>query len=84
VRLFDVESGREQGWFYGPDGTLIFDEHLLSISHDQGTAAWDLADGARVWHDPAFTPLGYHPGSREFLIVFADGTAQASRLCQGD
>ncbi|MES4792931.1 MAG: hypothetical protein C4321_08035 [Chloroflexota bacterium] len=80
VRLFDVVSGEELGWFPGPVGELVFDEYLFSCAPEHGTSVWDVATGERLLHTPEFCPTTYHPGAREFLTWRPDGTLLLSRL----
>lgn len=81
VRIFDVISGEEQGWFPGPVGQLAFDgKYLHSFSKDHGTSVWDVDGGARVHFDWGFRPVGYHFGSRSFLTILSDEGLRVSRL----
>lgn len=61
-------------------GRLIFDRYLFAISEQFGTAVWNHQTGARLLQDPNFAPIAYHPGTREFLTILADGMLQLSRL----
>jgi hypothetical protein len=77
LRLFDVRTGKETGWFAGPEkGTLVFDEYLFSLSQEHGVSAWDVSTGECVGAFPNFRPTHYHQGAKQFLHVDAQkGTA---------
>jgi hypothetical protein len=80
VRMFDVRTGEQVQWFYGPEqGSLFFDQYLFSISQN-GTDVWDVNTGERLLHDPVFYPIHYHRGSKQFLSILPDGIFQLSRL----
>jgi len=80
VRLFDVKSGKEDRWFPGPIGTLVFDTYLFSFAPDQGTSVWDVTTEERLLHDAAFCPTAYHLGTHQFLTLLPDGAFQISQL----
>lgn len=96
VRIFDVTSGEELGWFPGPEvertewypkalhyrDTLVFDDYLFSISQQHGVQVWDLPTGARLLEDASFYPFRYHRGSKEFLTPLPNGDFQLSRLTE--
>ncbi|HEY5002714.1 MAG TPA: hypothetical protein VII61_06150, partial [Ktedonobacteraceae bacterium] len=72
IRLFDVRTGKETGWFAGPEkGTLVFDEYLFSLSQEHGVSAWDVSTGERIGAFPDFRPTHYHQGAKQFLRVDA-------------
>ena len=80
VRLFDVVSGEERKVFAGPaQGPLAFHDWLFSWPKGKPFTVWDIDDGARIFEDSAFSPLGYHPGTQEFLSI-ADGKIRLSKL----
>jgi hypothetical protein len=80
VRLFDVTTGREERWFPGPKGELVFDGYLFASDPEEGTTVWDVDTGERLLHEPSFCPLRYHRGSKTFLTRLPDGRFQTSRL----
>ena len=84
VRLFDVASGEETGWFPGPEkGEMLAAADagtLLSFSGEQGTSVWDVATGDRLLHALDFRPHAYHPGAKRFVTLFPDGVLQRSTL----
>ncbi len=94
VRLFDVSTGVELGWFPGPQvapkagttwpdrgsGWLVYDTMLFSISPEYGTAVWDVTTGERLLHTPQFAPLRYHRRTRQFLSRLEDGRLRLSHL----
>lgn len=93
VRLFDVVSGSEKRWFAGPDvasqngkqelrrrDALIFDQHLFSVSAQEGVQVWDVETGDRLLADSSFFPRRYNKGTQEFLTVLPTGALQVSRL----
>jgi hypothetical protein len=80
VRIFDVHSGREERWFAGPKGSLVFDEYLFSFDKDEGMAVWDVATGERLLIESGFCPAGYHRGGRQFLSLLEDNRVQVSHL----
>ena len=67
LRVFDLESQQELPSIAGPEGPFAFDEWLFCHSPSRGFSAWDLEAGQRVFHDPQFHPLAYHPGQKAFL-----------------
>jgi hypothetical protein len=80
VRLFDVTSGAETGWFPGPKGDLAFDGVLFASDIQEGTTVWDIESGERLHADPGLRPRRYHPGRKSFLTLGEDGLYTASRL----
>jgi hypothetical protein len=83
VRLFNVTSGEELPWFAGPEGPLIFDEYLFSLSQQHGVSIWDVTTGERVLLDNDFRPTHYHRGAKQFLCLDAqDGTIHVGTLAQ--
>ncbi|HEY4263154.1 MAG TPA: hypothetical protein VGM98_23530 [Schlesneria sp.] len=92
IRLMDVASGKELRWFAGPQvrptqiwapkkvpPSLFYDEYLVSVSNDIGTAVWDVATGEQLLHDASFAPISYHPQAKYYLTVTVDGF-RCSRL----
>lgn len=92
VSFYDVASREELGWFPGPEArrtdsnelkhqppSLFFDGLLFSVHDVHGLAVWDIADGARLLHEPTLKPLHYHPGSKEFISISGE-TVTLSRL----
>ena len=86
VRLLDVNSGEQVGWFAGPHvrpthawppkkpvPSLFFDRYLFSVSDEAGLAVWDVGDGHCLLRDSSIAPIHYHPGSKEFLSRSASG-----------
>lgn len=67
LRRFDLESQQELPSIAGPEGPFAFDELLFCHSPARGFSAWDLEAGQRIFHDPQFHPLAYHPGQKAFL-----------------
>ena len=63
-------------------GTLIFDRWLFSWMAGNPFSIWDIEDGARLLEERDFTPLGYHPASKEFLSILPDGGLRLSRVRQ--
>jgi hypothetical protein len=80
VRLFDVSTGQEEGWFPGPKGSLVFDEYLFSSDAEQGTSVWDVGRGERLLRDESFRPFRYHRGAKCFLTLRPDGLFEVGRL----
>ena len=81
VQVWDVQNGRMVRWFAGPEkGRLIYDGRHLCSTSENGTAAWDVVSGERLFHDPAFKPLCYHRGRRQFLSILDGGVFRLSRL----
>jgi hypothetical protein len=80
VRLFDVTTGTETGWFPGPKGDLAFDGVLFAFDPQEGTTVWDIDTGERLHADPALRPRRYHPGRKAFLTLGEDGLYTVSRL----
>ncbi len=83
LRLFDVVSGDEVHSFSGPEGDLFFDEYLFSCSAEKGTALWDVRSGERLYRDPTFCPIRYHPGTKQFLTLRGEQHIQLSHLDKG-
>ena len=83
VRIFDVRTGREDSWFAGPRGSLVFDEHLFSFDKDDGMGVWDVATGERLLIEPELCPEGYNRAGRQFLSILEDNSVQISRLVSG-
>ena len=92
VGFYDVASREELRWFPGPEArrtdsnerkhlppSLFFDGYLFSAHDEHGLAVWDIADGARLLHQPSLTPQHYHPGSKEFISISGE-TVTLSRL----
>jgi hypothetical protein len=90
--LYDVRSGTMLRWFPGPEcrlprawppkklqTSLFFDRYLFSANEERGTMVWDVATGECLHHDPSLIPIGYHPGSKEFLSITSGGV-RFSRL----
>lgn len=80
VRIFKAVSGKEERWFAGPKGQLVFDQFLFSLDKDEGTSVWDAETGERLLVDHSFFPLRYHPGMKAFMTLLPDGGFQCSRL----
>jgi hypothetical protein len=80
VRLFDVASGDELGWFPGPTGTLESDGTHIYSWDEGGTAVWDPRSGERLHLDPALRPSSFHRRSGSFLSVDADGSMRLSQI----
>jgi hypothetical protein len=80
VRIFDVTTGKEERWFPGPKGNLVFDRYLFSFDKDEGTSAWDVDTGERLLRDASFCPLRYQQGTKAFLTPLPDGSFQLSTL----
>lgn len=72
VRMFDVTTGNELGWFPGPRGELACDRELYSVDAD-GVAVWDIARGTRIAR--AAVRGRWHPGTRSFLSL-EDGVVE--------
>jgi hypothetical protein len=79
VRLFDVVSGAEIGWFPGPEGRLVFDRYLFAFG-TSGVSVWNTGKGTCLLQDDSFAPAAYHPVTGEFLTILSDGSLQLSRL----
>lgn len=79
VRIFDLDSQQELASIAGPDGPFAFDLYLFCHSPVQGFSVWDVETGQRVFHDPEFHPLAYHPGEKVFLSQ-PEGSLVISRL----
>jgi hypothetical protein len=80
IELINAETGRRVRWFAGvPRGALYFDEYLFSVTKTT-TEIWDIEAGARLATIPDFTPLTFHPRTRQFLSVLPNGNLQLSRL----
>jgi hypothetical protein len=67
VRVVDVDTGKEHGWFPGPTGDLVFDRELFSIEAEALTV-WNVARGTRLFRDTA-TQLRYHPSAKLFVSL---------------
>lgn len=67
IRIFDLESKQELAPIAGPEGPFAFDEYLFCHTPDHGFSAWDIETGQRLFHDPQFHPLAYHPIQKVFL-----------------
>jgi hypothetical protein len=81
VCLYDGTSGKLKDWFPGPEkGPLYFDRYLFSASPQHGLSVWNVETGARLHEDKSFSPIAYHPTTKEFFSVLANGTLQLSRL----
>jgi hypothetical protein len=80
VRIFTATSGREERWFAGPKGQLVFDEYLFSAAADEGLSVWDASSGERLLQEASFCPRAYHRGAKAFLTLNEDGLVQMSRL----
>lgn len=79
VRLFDVSSGAEIGWFPGPQGRIVFDRYLFAFG-TSGVTVWNPRKGTCLLQDDSFAPAAYHPATKEFLTLLPDGGLQLSRL----
>jgi hypothetical protein len=77
-----VPSGKEERWFPGPKGRLACDGDLFSWNELDGLAVWEVATGARLAAEPGLCPMGYHPGSKQFLSFPGDRTVRVSWLVQ--
>jgi hypothetical protein len=77
--VFNVVTGREEWGFPGPDGELFFDEHLIAVCPEHGTAVWQLTSGDLLFRDPELAPVAYHPDGHAFVSV-VDGGFRISRL----
>jgi len=53
--------------------TALFKRQRISIWSWAAFSLWDVADGAQLLKDESFSPLGYHPGSKEFLSIKLGG-----------
>ncbi len=80
VRVFAVASGKESGWFAGPEGEIAFDSYLFAFSEEHGTTVWDTKTGERLHSEPDLKPECYHPGAKAFISLLPDGRFQISRL----
>jgi hypothetical protein len=85
VRIFDVTTGKEERWFAGPAGEMVFDRYLFSFGSKEGApfafAVWDVGTGERLLLDDSFRPPSrYHRGAKAFLTVLSDGVFQVSTL----
>jgi hypothetical protein len=63
-------------------GTLVFDQWLFSWMRGNPFSIWDISDGARLLEEQDFTPLGYHPVTKEFLSIWPDGILRLSRVLE--
>jgi hypothetical protein len=64
-------------------GRLAFDRWLFSWLPQGSFSIWDINDGARLFSDPDFAPLSYHPGTRKFISQSSDGALRLTRINQG-
>jgi len=80
VRILDVETVKEIGWFPGPKNHLIYDEVLFSCSREHGTEVWDLNTGERLLIEESFNPCLYHRGSKRFISILSNGEFMISSL----
>lgn len=80
--IFDVHSGKQERWFAGPKGSMVYDRYLFSFDKDEGMSAWDDETGERVLNEPTFCPIGYHRGSKQFISLLENGKVRISRLVQ--
>jgi hypothetical protein len=80
VCIYDIQSGEQIRWFPGPKGALVYDDYLFSLDDGDGASVWDAVTGERLLHDTEMHALAYHPGSKEFLLVWNNGRARVSRL----
>lgn len=62
------------------EGRLTFDRWLYSWMPGGPFCIWDIADGARLLEEQNFSPLGYHPVTKEFLSILPDGTLRLSTV----
>ncbi len=72
VRIFDVEAAREERWFAGPKGELVFDRVLVSLDPESCAAVWNVERGTRLLEVPGPSPTRYHPTAKTFVRF--DGT----------
>jgi hypothetical protein len=80
VRVFDVTTGEESGWFPGPSGNIDSDgTHLFSWDGD-GTSVWDPVAGERLHHDSNLHPSSLHRSSRSFVSIGKDRSAVVSQI----
>lgn len=69
ARLFEVEQGREAGWFpLGGRGELVFDEWLMCLG-ESSVDVYDADAGERLLHEGGFNQAIYHPGTRSLLSL---------------
>jgi hypothetical protein len=61
-------------------GTLLFDRFLFSSAPAAGMTVWDVADGARLLHEPDFHPQGFHRGMKQFVTQRPDGSFRLTVL----
>jgi hypothetical protein len=74
VRIFDVTTGREEGWFpIAERGELIYDEWLMSLG-ENGVDVFGPNTGERLLNVPQLRPHCYHPGARTFLYTQSEKT----------
>ena len=78
--LFDVETGECLGWFPGPDGSLVFDEHLFAYTKNNGISVWDIKEGNCVLQDTIVNALHYHPTGKYFIDITKEGRWLKRRL----
>jgi hypothetical protein len=78
--IFDVRSGKQDSWFAGPKGSMVYDDYLFSFDKDEGFSVWDVATGERLLYEPGFCPGGYHRAAKRFLTVMDTGLVRISRL----
>lgn len=73
VRIFDVETGREDRWFPGPKGAFTFDGLLIAVDATDGATVWDAMRGVLVHAEPQLRSARFHPGARVFVSFDAGG-----------
>lgn len=78
ICVFDVVTGKQDRWFPGPKGNLVFDEHLFSWDKE-GMTVWDVSTGERLAIDETLNPIAFHPGSKNFLSI-CNASVQISRF----
>jgi len=75
-----LQMGGEKEEFIHGAGNLVYDRWLFSWMEGKPFSIWDINDGARLWEETEFTPLGYHSGKRQFLSVTPDGSLCVSHV----
>lgn len=73
LRVFDLATRQELRPILGPDGPFAVDHHLFCHTPEFGFSAWDLESGQRIFRDPTFHPLAYHPVEKLFLAQTPQG-----------
>ncbi len=73
LRIFDLEARQELPPILGPEGPFAFDQHLFCHTTEQGFSVWNVESGQRIFHDPSFHPLAYHPSEKFFLAQTPQG-----------